>query len=263
MVSASSEPHAEEVRTTILPNMETVELFVQALCQCKSAAAVGAGVLQEADADDDEEDEEHQGLANSAAKAFDVFRETLSFTGKAFADLLSRTHGGGFDEEFRAIASAEVQSAAFSFAWADLFKGNASDTVQGLSLPLLHAACLKWIGSTASQPTGATAKSAIGDADRALSLAKVNGCDHEEEKMRVKTIARLVEELTRQLTLGSVSHSGYTQIGLTKTWKETKEAKAKIEKAKTDAAPPDSEEAVQVVSSRRGAVSLSCVDTRP
>ena len=218
MVNASNEPHAEEIRNTIKPKMGTFDAFVEAFARCKSTAAVGAGIFEEQDADVEADDGEAlQGLGNATAKGFDEFRQGLTTTGKLAADLIAKTHSGAFTEEFQEIASAQLRSSAFNFAWGELFIAGSSDTINGISVPLLRGACRKWIESI-SQGAGSSS-SAIGDADRTLRCAVDQGADLEAEQMQKKTIEQLDELLNSSVAMACVPNCEYTATLLTKTYK--------------------------------------------
>ena len=157
----------------------------------------------------------YQGISNATAVKFDVFLEensNLSLTGQLFATILAKTHGGAFDSEFLLIANSEAASGAFSFAWADLFKGSlangkAEEQVAGISVPLLRGACIQWIEHTQSQPTGADDASAIGEVDRTLTAAIPHGEAFDEEEKRVTTIARLNQLLGQKIVIENMSSS--------------------------------------------------------
>ena len=128
----------------------------------------------------------------------------MSLTGQLFATILAKTHGGAF----LLIASSEAASGAFSFAWADLFKGSlangkAEEQVAGISVPLLRGACIQWI----EQPTGADDASAIGEVDRTLTAAIPHGEAFDEEEKRVTTIARLNQLLGQKIVIENMSSS--------------------------------------------------------
>ena len=196
-MAVASEPHAEEIRSKIYDKMDTLERFVQSFAKRSSTAAIGARAAEDELVDVEQVENEvcAQGVASATAEKFEEFREALTPTGKICADLFAQTHGGGFNVDFLEIANAEARSASFSFPWHDLFLGKAEEKVGGISVPLLHAACLKWIASTLSQPTTTNSTSAIGDADRALATATTQGADHAEEKARANTTAKLEEML--------------------------------------------------------------------
>ena len=199
--------------------MATIEKFAETFAKSKSAAAVGAQSFEPENQNVDTEvvDEERevglqQGISNATAVKFDVFlKENLSLTGQLFATILAKTHGGAFDSEFLLIASSEAASGAFSFAWADLFKGSlngkAEEQVAGISVPLLRGACIQWIEHTQSQPTGADDASAIGDVDRTLTAAIPHGAAFDGEEMRVTTIARLNQLLDQKIVIENMSSS--------------------------------------------------------
>ena len=164
-----------------------------------STAAVGARAAEDefVDVEEDENEVCAQGVASATTEGFEAFRKDLSPTGKLVADLFAKTHGGGFNDDFVEIANAETKSSAFSFTWHELFKGKAEERVCGVSVPLLHAACLKWIASTLTQPTPPNSTSAIGDADRTLATATTHGADLAGEKARANTVAKLEEMLQK------------------------------------------------------------------
>ena len=224
MVAASHEPHAEEVRNIILPKLTTVECFVEHFAIHKSPAAVGAGTFDDPVVldEDDEDLVSDQGLGTATAEAFDEFKKSLSPPGKCFSNLLSQMHCGVFDAEFLEISDAEIKSAAFTFAFANLFKGTAEDPVEGLKLPLIHGSCLKWLESTSAQPlpTDNASSSAIGDADRVLTMATDAGTEREDEKVRSKTIASLEEMLQKQVHMDHIPHCDYSPLTLTKAWSD-------------------------------------------
>ena len=154
-------------------------------------------------------------------KRFGVFSDTLSPSGQLLATLLWKTHGCGFDEEFRMIANAEVSNVQFSFAWGDLFSpvasppknGKVKETVHkvgGLCLPLLRDACGAWIESTLSQPSVlGEEKSAIGDEDHAFSKA----CQNNEGTFAVRrqeTIVALEELFLTKVMLTCVPNGPLT-----------------------------------------------------
>ena len=220
MVTASNEPHAEEIRNTIYKKMGTFDAFVEAFARCKSAAAVGAGIFEEQGADveaDDGEQSVIQGVGNAAAKGFDEFRQGLTATGKVCADLLAKIHTGAFSEEFLEIASAHLRFSGFNFSWAELFTGSTESTINGISVPLLRGACRKWIESI-TLVVGSSA-SAIGDADRTLRCAVDQGADLEAEQMQKKTIEHLEGLLNSSVVMECVPNCEYTAPGLTKAYK--------------------------------------------
>ena len=79
MVAASHEPHAEEVRNTILPKLTTVECFVEHFAIHKSSAAAGAGTFEDPVVlDEDENLVSDQGLATATADVFEEFKKNMS-----------------------------------------------------------------------------------------------------------------------------------------------------------------------------------------
>ena len=223
MVLASSESHAEEIRSRILPKMDTIEHFVEAFAAtCPSDAAVGAGRLdreQEA-----EEENDKPGLTNVTAQLVEQFVNELTPTGKCFANILVGIHTGRFYNEFLAIADAEAKTSTFNFSFPGLFAGEASERVGALDVPLLHDACLKWIKSTLSQPAGVVsaraAASAIGDADRVLGSVSDCADTDEETKIRSKTVEKLEELMKAKILLGVIENSVYESLVLTRTLKQ-------------------------------------------
>ena len=221
MVLASSEPHAEEIKSRILPKMDTVEHFVEAFAAtCPNDAAVGAGRFDREQAA--EEDNAKPGLSNVTAQLVEQFLNELTPTGKCFANILVKTHTGAFAAEFLAIADAEAKTSTFNFSFPGLFAGDASEKIGALEVPLLHDACLKWINSTLSQPAGVSAgaaSSAIGDADRVLGSA-TDSTDADEDKARSKTAEKLEELLKAKILLGVLENSDYSPLVLTRTLKQ-------------------------------------------
>ena len=185
MIAASDAPHAGEARSTILPKTGTLDTFVEKFAKTRSSAAVGA---ESADAGDQVASTDahtdldgvllQHGVSDATAAEFDVFHKSLSPTGQLFATILAKTHGGAFDEELLSIAHAESASAAFSFAWSDLFRGSPDEldnkgdaSIAGLRLPLLKGSCIRWIAHAQSVPMGADPTSAIDDVDHILTAA--------------------------------------------------------------------------------------------
>ena len=126
MVLASSEPHAEEIKSRILPKMDTVEHFVEAFAAtCPNDAAVGAGRFDREQAA--EEDNAKPGLSNVTAQLVEQFLNELTPTGKCFANILVKTHTGVFAAEFLAIADAEAKTSTFNFSFPGLFSGEVSE----------------------------------------------------------------------------------------------------------------------------------------
>ena len=195
----------------------------QSFAKRSSTAAIGARAAEDELVDVEQVENEvcAQGVASATTETFEEFRAALTPTGKICADLFAQTHGGGFNVDFLEIANAEARSASFSFPWPDLFQGKAEEKVGGISVPSLHAACLKWIASTLSQPTATNSTSAIGDADRTLATATTQGADHAEEKARANTIAKLEEMLQKMMTLLTISE--YATSSLTHVYRAAKE----------------------------------------
>lgn len=217
MLAASTEPHALEIRSKIVPRVDRVGTFVANFTKCPGAAAIGAGQQQDQEPEEEGDNTEKQGLSHATGAAVEQFLKELTATGKLFAELLVGMYCGKFDEEFLQIADAELKTAAFTFALTDLFKGKPEDKVSGMELPLLHAGCVKWIESTVSQPTSGDTPSAIGDADRLLHLAqRGEDADREEDHSRTKLVAKLEELLGRQMLLGVLEGSEYKDLGLTR-----------------------------------------------
>ena len=120
MIMSSRESHANEIRDKILPKMCSYIQFVEAFTPAMSHAAVGAGNLVELEEAAEAEDASGKGLANAVAKEFDAFVDGLTPSGKAFANMLSQTHGAVIDSEFRDIVDVEMKGGAFSFSFPDL-----------------------------------------------------------------------------------------------------------------------------------------------
>ena len=229
MVIASSGAHAEEARDKIFPKMDSCRKFLTAFLPALSEASTSLNSIEAAvGAEDNDEDVSSgaigsQGMAHAAASKFGTFRSDLTTCGKNLADLLNKTHTGGFNAEFLLIADAEAKAAGFTFAWVDLFTTAEGKPIGGLKLPLLSAACAKWMTSTVQQSGTESTSSAIGDADRTLTAAVQGGGggDLDYNQMQAKTIARLDEHLAKLVNLIAMPENDYSGSNLTRAWTTT------------------------------------------
>jgi len=204
MLAASNDLYANEMRDKVWPKMSTLQLFVQSFDQGNAegiAAAVGAGDSQDAQGSLDS-DGVCSGLTASTIDAFAQFHKELLPASQGIAAILAQVHRGEFDDEFLEIASAEVRSGTFSFAWQELFgqvgagpgakakakvvQAPAAEVTQ--LAPRLQAACSAWIDMVfAAQQT--TASSAVGDADRVMTATTDESVQQEAETERAKTLS--------------------------------------------------------------------------
>ena len=117
MVNASSESHAEEIRSITYPKLATFERFVEAFAPSKSAAAVGAMVFDQdlvyAEADDGESGP--LGVGSAAEMAFDDFRQGLSTTGKIVENLFMQTHSELLRMNFLILQTQRPGAPRFAF----------------------------------------------------------------------------------------------------------------------------------------------------
>ena len=77
---------------------------------------LGSAVGEKNEDDPGPEDLNAVGLSFATMKQFDEFFGTLSQSGQLLATILWKTHGCGFDEEFRTIASAEISNSKVTFS---------------------------------------------------------------------------------------------------------------------------------------------------
>ena len=208
LVGSSHGRFADEAKDKIFPKLTSVvkmeKEFTGPITQAGSGdeqvrprfrrATFGTFGSAVGEIDEDEAESEalaSVGLSYATMKRFGVFSDTLSPSGQLLATLLWKTHGCGFDEEFRMIANAEVSNVQFTFPWGQLIspviaasKNKSKELekpqhkVGGLFLPLLREACGAWIESTLSQPSDLGGdKSAVGDEDQAFDTATKNNDD--------------------------------------------------------------------------------------
>ena len=180
-------------------------------------AAVGAELFPgDTNAEsDDEACDTRTGVANPTAQKVMVFAARLTPTGKLFAELLAKVHGGMFDDDFLGIADAELKAGAYSFAFGSLFDEKGDSNVE---TGLLRTACLKWVKSTYDQPVGLgslESGSAIGDADRIMKLALDGGdskADGESDKIRKQPIQKLNDLLAKVVSFGACDFASNASI---------------------------------------------------
>ena len=269
LVASSNGRFVDEAKEKIFPKLtsvsQVVEHFTKPITQAGSADVhvrpsfrrAVFGKLSSAVGENDEDDPESEdlngvGLSFATMKQFGEFSDTLSQSGQLLASLLWKTHGCGFDEEFRTIATAELSNVQFSFSWGLLFSPKAVPSksaaqppqhkVGGLYLPLLRDACGAWVESTLSQPSGVGVdKSAIGDEDKAFSTA-CNTNDSSFADKRRQTVTALEELFHTKVMLTSFSGNRFDQVTMMRVLQQCREdgpaireeANTKVAKGKHD-----------------------------
>ena len=111
MLATNTDVFANDMRDKVWPKMSTAQLFVQSFDQGKARAADGA----------EDDDGVCSGLTASTNDAFETFLQQLQPLSQGIATILADVHRGSYDDDVLEIASAEVRSGTFSFAWQDLF----------------------------------------------------------------------------------------------------------------------------------------------
>ena len=130
---------------------------------------------------------------NAAGSKLEEFTASLASRGKILANLLAKTHGAYFDEEFIEIANAELKNgSSFSFPVSELFSTahKAQEKVGGLTLKSLRAAAMGWVVSTLSHAASINPESAIGDQDHAFKAAEggIGKRDYDDDTVRQQTV---------------------------------------------------------------------------
>jgi hypothetical protein len=153
------------------------------------------------------------------------------------ATTIAKTHGCAFDEEFLAIANAEAVQSALSFPWSNLFNAATGQSktgvkIGGLSLPLLHSACVTLTEHLVAQPSDANNTSAIGDEDLALTQAILvdgkgdDGAQANQKQIEQKQkniIEKLAKLLSQTVLLSFVPNSEFDHLVLTRMMADARE----------------------------------------
>ena len=191
IIASGDNDVANEAKERILPYLNTCGAVVDRFTEPPSAAAGGSMALATLGVDEDAEEENASakkskdlsnavpGLSNVGGAAFDEFQRTLSPTGKEFATLLWKINTCQFDNEFEAIARAEMINPTSAFPWEQLLKPSEDHAVNdnkihGISLPLLIKACSNWVEVKNNASAKTLGSSAVGDEDRIVETAMHN-----------------------------------------------------------------------------------------
>ena len=266
LVASSTGPLVDEAKEKIFPKLTSVKQVVQHFTKPITQAGSADGQVRPSfrrtvfgkmcstvgeDDEDEPETEELNGVGLSFAtmKLFGEFSDTLSQSGQLLASLLWKTHGCGFDEEFRTIATAELSNVQYSFSWGPLFSPKAVPSKSaaqpqqhkcgGLYIPLLLEACGAWVEST--QRGVGVSHSAIGDEDKAFSTA-CNTNDSIVRDKRAQTVTALEELFHTKVMLTCFSVNHFNQITIMRVLQQCREdgpaireeANAKVAKGKHD-----------------------------